>query len=175
MRRAILIGGLVAGALDIAFACTFAYVRAGVPPAAVGRFIASGLLGSAAKGGGAAIVALGFALHFVIALGAATVFVLASRKIRLMTEQPFVAGPIFGVCVYLVMNFVVRPLSLVPPWKWNAVGVPLDLASHVFFVGTVIALATRRWAQSRTESPISVAVPGATKNVSAPAPPDTVS
>ena len=150
MKKAILVGGLIAGVLDIAFACTFAYVRADVPPAAVGRFIASGLLGASAKDGGAAIVALGFALHFVIALGAAAVFVLASRAIPWMTRQPFVAGPIFGVCAYLVMNFVVRPLSHVPPWKWNALGVPLDLASHVFFVGTVIALAARRFSPTRS-------------------------
>jgi hypothetical protein len=147
MKRAIVIGGLIAGLLDIIFACTFNYLRYDVPPAAVGRFIASGLVGASAKDGGAGIVALGFALHFVIALGAAAVFVIASRTIRFMTEHPFVAGPIFGVCVYLFMNFVVRPLSHVGPWKWNAVGVPADLASHVFFVGTVIALATRRWAR----------------------------
>ena len=150
MKKAILIGGLVAGALDIAFACTFAYLRADVPPAAVGRFIATGLLGASAKDGGAAIVALGFALHFVIALGAATVFVLASRKIRFMTEQPFIAVPLFGVCVYLFMNFVVRSLSHVPPWKWNSLGVPLDLASHLFFVGLVIALAARRFSRPRS-------------------------
>ena len=155
MKKAILVGGLIAGVLDIAFACTFAYVRADVPPAAVGRFIASGLVGSSAKDGGAAIVALGFALHFVIALGAATVFVLASRAIPWMTRRPLIAGPIFGACVYLFMNFVVRPLSHVPPWKWNAVGVPADLASHVFFVGTVIALATRRWTTWSTPARVS--------------------
>jgi hypothetical protein len=146
MKRAILIGGLIAGVLDLAFACVFNDLRYDVPPAAIGRFIASGLLGASAKDGGAAIVALGFALHFVIALGAATVFVLASRVMPWMAQQPLVAGPLFGVCVYLFMNFVVRSLSHVGPWKWNALGVPLDLASHVFFVGTVIALATRRWA-----------------------------
>jgi hypothetical protein len=146
MKRAIVIGGLIAGLLDIAFACTFNYLRYDVPPAAVGRFIASGLIGASAKGGGAGIVALGFALHFVIAFGAAATYVLASRKIRFMIDHPLIAGTIFGVLVYLFMNFVVRPLSHVGPWKWNAVGVAADLASHVFFVGTVIALAPGKWA-----------------------------
>ena len=79
------------------------------------KFIASGLLGAAAFQGGAAIAALGLALHFVIALGAAAVYWAASRRIAFLATHPVPSGLLYGVAVYFFMNLVVIPLSAVPP------------------------------------------------------------
>src|SRR5689334_10343871 len=114
LRRAILVGGLVAGALDITDAFVYSGVR-GVSPVRVLRYIASGLLGPDALGAGLAVAALGLLLHFFIAYSIVALYVLASRKLTLLARHPFLCGPLYGVLAFLVMNRVVVPLSRVPP------------------------------------------------------------
>ena len=69
--------------------------------------IASGVLGAEAFAGGAASAALGVALHFLIALGAAAVYVLASRPMGVLRVRWLASGLIYGVVVYAVMQGVV--------------------------------------------------------------------
>jgi hypothetical protein len=104
--------------------------------------VASGLLGRGALDGGWATAALGVALHFTIALGAATVYYLASRRIALMVQRPVLSGLLFGALVYLCMSRVVVPLSAAP---FRIPLTLLDLAVHMFFIGLPIALAVRRY------------------------------
>src|SRR5262245_16354254 len=109
---AILWGGLLAGTLDI----TAAFINSGlygVGPLRVLRSIASGLLGAQARNGGLGTAALGLVLHFVIALGAATVYYAASRKLGLLTQHAIICGLLYGIMVYLVMNLIVLPLSAI--------------------------------------------------------------
>ena len=54
---------------------------------------------------------LGFFLHFTIAFTAATVYYVASRKMRVLVDQPVVCGLLFGEIVFLFIYFVVLPLS----------------------------------------------------------------
>ena len=90
-RRAILCGGLVAGALDITYACVRGILRGGTAQRTL-QSVASGLLGRGALEGGWATAALGLALHFLIALSFATTYYLASRKIALMVKRPVLSG-----------------------------------------------------------------------------------
>lgn len=140
---AVFLGGLIAGALDIAYAMVLAVGRDRPPTQAV-KAVASGLLGAEAFQGGAAMTALGFALHFFIALGAAATYVVASRKLGLLRTRIIAPAVIFGPLVYLFMNFIVLPLSAVPfqlsyPPKILIQG----FVSHALFVGLPIAWATR--------------------------------
>lgn len=139
--RAIFWAGLIAGTLDITAACVTNYARRGTSPVRTLQSVASGLLGPGSFEGGGGTAALGLLLHFVIAFTAATVFYLASRKIRFLVEQPFLAGPLYGIAVYFFMNLVVVPLSAAPfPIPNNLTG----LLIHVFCIGLPIALAVRR-------------------------------
>src|SRR6266478_8318225 len=90
--RAILLGGLIAGTLDISYACIFSYIRRGTRPSVVLQSVASGALGRSAYEGGAKTAALGLAFHFLIALIAATVYYLASRVLRFMVTRPIICG-----------------------------------------------------------------------------------
>jgi hypothetical protein len=143
---AIVAGGGIAATLDIAYALTFWFFYRDVAPAQVLHTIAGGLLGlPAARAGGAATALLGLGLHYFIALCMAAAFFIASRHFRLLTRQPIVAGIAYGVLLYLIMNFIVLPLSALPPHAWKPTLPALgDLCSHMFFVGLPIALATRR-------------------------------
>lgn len=51
--RPILLGGLIAGTLDISYACIFSYVRRGTSPVRILQSVASGALGEKAFTGGA--------------------------------------------------------------------------------------------------------------------------
>ena len=143
----ILLGGLIAGTLDICAAFLTAWLRRGVSPAAVLRFVASGLLGPAAFTGGAKTAAIGLALHFLIATGAAIVFYLASRKLLFLVERPVHFGLLYGVAVYLFMNFVVLPFSLVPRGTMTVSGFIIGLLTIMFCVGLPIALIVRRYSR----------------------------
>jgi hypothetical protein len=143
----IFVGGLIAGTLDISAAFLTAWLRRGISPAAVLRFVASGLLGPAALTGGAKTAAVGLALHFLIATGATIVFYLASRKLLFLIEKPVHFGLLYGVAVYLFMNFVVLPLSLVPRGTMTVSGFIIGLLTIMFCVGLPIALIVRRYSR----------------------------
>jgi hypothetical protein len=59
----VLLGGLVAGALDISYAWAFWALKAGVPAMRIFQSVAKGLLGPASYRGGATTAALGLLLH----------------------------------------------------------------------------------------------------------------
>lgn len=145
--QTILLGGLIAGTLDITAACLRAWLRAGVTPARIGKVIASGALGPSALTGGTKIVVLGFAFHYLIAITATAVFYLASRKLRFLVERPISMGLLYGVFVYLFMNFVVVPLSKIgyrPTALSNRI---VEALIIMFCVGLPIALIVRRFSK----------------------------
>lgn len=145
--RAILIGGLTAGALDLGFAFSF-WALKGVAPVAVLRGIATGLLGPAARTG-AAPVFLGLISHFMLSLLFAAAFVLiVSRVASLGRQSPWLTGPLYGIAVYFLMNRVVLPLSnFAVPADGMRLSIP-DIAAHMFLFGLPIALAAHRWVRS---------------------------
>ena len=147
--RAILWGGLIAGAIDITYACVFSYLRRGVPPGQILQSVASGALGRAAFDGGTTTAALGLVFHFLIALIWAAIYYLASRKLTVLARVPYVCGVVYGLVIFAVMNYVVIPLSAAPfgapPPSSPAFSV--GLLVHMLGIGLPIALATRRFSK----------------------------
>jgi hypothetical protein len=105
--------GLFAGTLDIADALIFNVLR-GITPVMVLQYIASGLIGTGSFHGGMASTGLGLVLHYLIALSWTAVFYIASRRVSILTRRPILNGLIYGGVIYLVMNFVILPVSSVP-------------------------------------------------------------
>ncbi len=146
--RAILLGGLIAGTLDISYACIFSYIRRGTSPVRILQSVASGAVGRSAFDGGAKTAALGLVFHFLIATTAAAVYYLASRYLRFLVNQAIICGPLYGVCIYLVMNLVVLPLSAIG--SRQALPLPVlisGLLVHMFGIGLPIALVVRRYSR----------------------------
>jgi uncharacterized membrane protein YagU involved in acid resistance len=143
----IFVGGLIAGALDITYAIVVYSPR---NPILIPQHIASGVLGAKSFSGGLATAALGTVLHFVIALGAATVYYLASRKLGLLTSHAVLCGMIFGALVYLFMHLVVVPLSAVHTRHMPLVYQVAEFVWHWFGVGLPIALSVRRYSRGRS-------------------------
>lgn len=148
MRAAILVGGLLAGALDIT-AAFVVYGLRGATPLRILQSVASGLLGADAFKGGLGTAALGALLHFLIALVAAAVYYAASRKLGVLVQRAVVSGLLYGIAVYVFMNFVVLPLSAVAKRPFVLELALVILAVHMVCVGLPIALAVRRFAPLR--------------------------
>lgn len=145
--RVIFWAGLIAGILDLTGACVVAWWRAGVTPVRVFHSIASGIYGAAAFTGGAKIAVLGVVLHFIIATTWATVYYLASRRISFLINQPLIAGVLYGVVVYLFMNFVVLPLSAVARRPVPLSSRLIQMLIIIFCIGIPIAFIVRRFSK----------------------------
>lgn len=141
---AIFVGGLIVGVIDLLYAIV---VYTPQKPILVPQTIASGVLGAKSYSGGALSAVLGVLLHFVIALGAATVYYVASRKLGILVQRAVVFGLLYGALVYLFMHLVVVPLSAAPkghmPWIYQAA----EFVEHWFCVGLPIALSVRHYSR----------------------------
>lgn len=135
---------LLAGSLDLAYACLIAPFR-GYTAATVLQAIASGLLGRDAFSGGMDVMALGALLHYLI------IGLMALPPWQAMARWPRLArlaaplGLGYGALLYGVMNYVVVPLSaapLKPSTQWTRI--TLELLVHMVLVGLVLALGARR-------------------------------
>jgi len=141
---AIFSAGLACGILDIT-AAFFTWSMRGVTPFRLLQAIASGLLGTAAFRDGWPAALLGAICHFFIAFSAATVFYVASRKLKFMTRRPILCGIAYGVCVYLVMYWIVIPLSRLAPMPFSLSRTAVAIVTHMICVGLPISLAVCRY------------------------------
>jgi hypothetical protein len=143
---AVLSAGFACGVLDIT-AAFIVYGFFGAKPVPLLQGIASGLLGPKAFDGGLATALLGLLCHFVIAFGAATVYFLASRALRVLVEQAVVFGALYGVAVYFFMNRIVLPLSAAAKRPFSMKFMIVGVVIHIFCVGLPISLSVRRFSR----------------------------
>ena len=141
----VLLGGLVAGTLDITYACVFWALKAGVPPQRILQSVAKGVLGAAAFTSGAASAALGLFLHFFIATMMSIAYYLVARRWPILVERPLLFGAAYGIVLWGVMNYIVVPLSAarggsLGPTLW----VTLSIIVHALLIGVPIALFSRK-------------------------------
>ena len=136
-----LVAGCLIGLLDVGMASLINFAS----PAIVLKAIAGGVLGKPAFDGGAATVLLGLVLQVAMSAIIAALYFMAARYAPKLADQPWLFGAAYGVAIFLVMNFIVVPLSAlhhlpkITPY-WVAAN---GLAMIVF--GLLVALAAR-WA-----------------------------
>jgi hypothetical protein len=147
--KAIVVGGLLAGLCDMSYALIWFSGVKGVPWMKVPQSIASGLIGKAAFDGGISTVILGLCLHWLISIIWAAIFVIAARRfLPALLRNPIPAGLLYGVFIYLFMNWVVLPLGAMhtkphfAPWDTWLTG----LAVHMFGIGLSISLSAAKTA-----------------------------
>jgi uncharacterized membrane protein YagU involved in acid resistance len=137
---------LIAGTLDISDALIF-YATRGVPPLGLLRFIAACLVGVSALHGGLAMAALGLAIHYTITCFWSALFLLAATRLSFLTRYAIASGLLYGALIYLVMNFVVLPLTRLPPRSHHLPPAVLinGVLALLLFMGLPIALIARRF------------------------------
>jgi uncharacterized membrane protein YagU involved in acid resistance len=160
---AVVIGGVVAGVIDITYACTFWAIKAGVRPARILQSVAAGLLGrQAAVAGGMPTAALGLALHFFIALTVAVVYYTAARYAEALWRRPWVYGSLYGVGVFGVMHYIVVPLSAAGTGHaapFDLVWDGLSIVMHAIGIGVPVAFGARAALRGRADLPPVVGAP----------------
>jgi uncharacterized membrane protein YagU involved in acid resistance len=136
---AALLGGIIAGSVDIGAAALINSAN----PTQILKAIAAGLLGKAAFRGGANIMTLGLLLQWLMSILIAGIFGVASLWLPIIRRHWVQSGLAYGVVVFLVMNYVVLPLSAVghaPPFR------PLhlfeDMLAMLIF-GLIVAFTAR--------------------------------
>lgn len=146
---ALLVGGAIAGALDILFAIAFAAYN-GMAPIRLLQTVASGAFGKAAFSGGASTAALGLVFHFTLSYLWTSVFLVVAWRVPALLSRPLVSGIVFGVVVFLAMRLLVLPLSAFPfPVTFKPLGSTLDLLSHMFLFGVPIAISASKTVLAR--------------------------
>ncbi|WP_363796259.1 hypothetical protein ABU614_11970 [Lysobacter firmicutimachus] len=142
-----LVGGLIAATLDIAYAISYWGLTVGVPAQRVLHSVASGLVGrEIALAGGAPTAALGLFLHYFIALVMAAVYAVAAVRLAWMRRHPWIASTLYGLWLFVAMNFIVVPLSRAggKGLPDDVVWIVLSVLVHVMCVVWPIAWAVGR-------------------------------
>lgn len=141
----ILLAGLTVGTLDLAFASAYWAIH-DVPPSRILQVIAGWVLGrEAALSGGWTTVLLGAALHYYLMTAMAAGYVLASRRIPALLQQPLRYGALYGALLYVLMFDVLLPLfsashTVKPPRvDWQVA----CFVAYIVFVGIPCALFAR--------------------------------
>jgi uncharacterized membrane protein YagU involved in acid resistance len=135
----ILLGGIIAGTLDIGAASLINSAK----PTRILQAIASGLLGKSAFADDST-VGIGLALQWAMSIVIASIFVVAARWRPVLKRHWLEAGLAYGVVVFLVMNYVVLPLSAIghPP-RFRVVHFMEDIVAMLLF-GTIVAFFARK-------------------------------
>lgn len=150
LTRPILLATLIAGTLDILSAFVFAGM-AGMGPLPLLRYVASGPFGDAVRDGGAGWALFGLAIHFAIMASMVAAYMLVAPRIPTLLRHPVIAGLAYGVLLWVIMYWVVKPLrwpdAPLPSTAW---GIGNALFSHCILVGLPIALIASRHFQRRS-------------------------
>ena len=150
----VLKSSLIVAILDGLAAVISAQLQFGIGPQRVFQYIASGLMGQDAYSAGLAAASFGLLLHWLIALTWSGFFFLLFPKQRISVAAKVLAGILVGLVIYITMQYVVVPLSLVaarPPM------LRIEQALiHIFFVGIPISFSAARFRERQLsfEAPV---------------------
>ncbi|GAB4029575.1 hypothetical protein [Spirosoma gilvum] len=136
----ILRAGVVAGILDALAAMIMVLVRGGKDPLVVWKYVASGALGQEALTGGSAMIVLGLAFHFFIALSFAALFYVIYPQLRRFIDSQAAMGLLYGIPIWVIMNLIVIPASKIKTAPFELSKVAIGMGILMVCVGLPIAL-----------------------------------
>ena len=94
------------------------------------------------------MAALGLAIHYTITLFWSALFLVAATRAGFLTRYAIASGLLYGGLIYVLMNFVVLPLTRLPPRTHHLAPAVLinGVLALLLFMGLPIALIARRFA-----------------------------
>ncbi len=141
----VLKAGLIVGTLDILAALIQFYIKTNKNPISVLNFIASGVFGNDAFTGGTKMVAFGLFFHYVIAFSFTLLFFKLYPKLSVLIRNTFLLGSVYGLFIWLTMQFVVLPLSQAPAMKMNIQGAITAILILIAYIGIPLSWLTPRY------------------------------
>ena len=144
--RLSVIGGLIIGALHVIVQVGIVFGLILKSPFMTSlQYVASGIMGDAAYAGGLGTALLGLILEFVMTIIIAGIFIFSADRIPLLRKNVIVGSLLYGFGVFIVMNFIVQPLSaaavLPPPPMWLLIELILE---HILLIGLPLGIIVRR-------------------------------
>lgn len=141
--RTLLVATFAIGTLDLLFAWGFWATR-GVTAVDLLQSIARGWYGNASREMGATSALVGATSHYAIMFAFVLAYAVAARRNARLRRHPWRFGIAYGAFLYLLMNFIVLPLSAAGlPGFDNHAWVIASVAMHLL-IGALCALAARR-------------------------------
>jgi hypothetical protein len=150
LLRLSVIGGLILGMLHLIIQSWFVFsLLEKNPLISVLQYVASGAMGNAAFAGGPATALLGLVLDFIMTTIMAGVFILSFDRIPLLRSHVIPGSLLYGFGVFIVMNFIVLPLSAAPPLPappmWLFIEIILE---HILLIGLPLGILMRQYANT---------------------------
>ena len=136
---------LIVGTLDGMAASLHTYLKTGRSPEIVFRYVASGVFGAEAFTGGAGMIALGLLFHYLIATGWSVLYVFIHPYFKITGNRPWINGPLYGLYIWLMMQFLILPMSNVRPISPTVEGVVIGILIHMIVIGLTLALVTHQY------------------------------
>lgn len=149
--KAIIVSGCIVGSLDILAAIVDFYISTGKGPAGIFKYIASAIIGDKAFSGGANILIAGILLHYIIAFLFTIFFFFLYQKSKWMSSNKLLAGILYGIFIWVMMNRIVIPLSFTPKLPfvaWKAVKAALIL---ICMIGIPLSFLAARFSNSSNQ------------------------
>ena len=141
VMKSLIYGGLIAGTIDIGAASIISAVN----PLIILQAVATGLLGRASFQGGAGTMVLGMLLQWGMSILIAAFFTLAANQWPVLARRWFLWGTLYGVVVFIVMNYVVVPLSAAPFKSAHSLSWFLENGLAMLVFGWIIAYTANRF------------------------------
>ena len=141
----ILVAWLLAGTLDICSALISVRLHSGKSPIIVFNYIASAVFGKEeAYAGGTPMIIAGLLFHYLVALIFTVIFFLLYPGIYPVLKNKFVAGILYGLFVWCVMNLVVVPLTRIPSRHITFSGALENILILMLAIGLPVSLISYR-------------------------------
>lgn len=145
LLRSIALGGTMVGLLHLIVQDGLVFSLLGQRPfIIVVQYVASGAMGNAAFAGGLAAGLLGLIVHFLISFIVAGVFILSIDRIPLLRSNIIFGSLLYGFGVFVVLYYVVLPLSAAPPVPLGTADILELILEHTLVIGLPLGLFVRR-------------------------------
>ena len=148
--KTILLSGFVAGTMDMLGAIlVYTAIMQKVTVVQILHGIASGVFGKTTVGSSATMALIGLGFHYFIAFCWAIGYFIVYPYIPFLRKQKIIAGLLYGIVVWAVMNLIVLPMSNAyhSPFAWpSAIRAATIL---MLCIGLPISLITSRYYKSK--------------------------
>jgi len=143
--RLSVIGGLITGTLHLIIQVGIVFgLLLKSPYISSLQFVASGAMGNASYTGGLVTALLGLVLELLMTIIIAGIFIRSADRIPLLRQHVITGSLLYGFGVFIVMNFIVLPLSAAPalpaPPMWLFIEMILE---HILLIGLPLGILMR--------------------------------
>jgi hypothetical protein len=109
------------------------------------QYVASGVMGDAAYAGGFATALLGVILELLMTIIIAGIFIFSADRIPLLRKNVIVGSLLYGIGVFIVMNFIVLPLSAATVSAPPPMGLLIEIiVEHMLLIGLPLGIIVQR-------------------------------